>query len=70
VHGYGAGGGVFYRVLKDLSLYFHIYVIDLLGMGSSGRPEYAASSVEQFTLQGIALEAMWQQFMHSDIPKM
>jgi cardiolipin-specific phospholipase len=58
VHGYGAGGGVFYRVFKDLSLYFHIYVIDLLGMGSSGRPEYTASSVElaeDFFVQSIKI---------------
>jgi pimeloyl-ACP methyl ester carboxylesterase len=46
LHGYGAGGGVFYRILNDLSLYFHLFVVDLLGMGSSGRPPFDASSVE------------------------
>ena len=46
VHGYGAGGAVFYPVLKDLSLHFHIYLIDMLGMGSSGRPPFTAKSVE------------------------
>jgi pimeloyl-ACP methyl ester carboxylesterase len=40
VHGYGAGGGVFFRVIKDLSKFFHLYVVDLLGMGASGRPEF------------------------------
>lgn len=40
IHGYGAGGGVFYRVLKDLAQYFHLFVVDMLGMGFSGRPKY------------------------------
>ena len=46
VHGYGAGGAVFFKILKDLSRYFHIYVVDLLGMGCSGRPPYAAATVD------------------------
>ena len=37
-------------MIRDLAQYFHIYVVDLLGMGSSGRPEFplkeACSSVE------------------------
>lgn len=40
VHGYGAGGGVFFRVVKDLSKFFHLYVVDMLGMGASGRPSF------------------------------
>jgi len=46
VHGYGAGGGVFYRIINDLADYFHLFVVDLLGMGSSGRPTFEAPSVE------------------------
>jgi pimeloyl-ACP methyl ester carboxylesterase len=42
LHGYGAGAGIFYRVLKDLGQYFHLFVVDLLGMGASGRPKYTA----------------------------
>ena len=38
IHGYGAGGLIFYRILNDLSKYFHVYTVDLLGMGASGRP--------------------------------
>eukprot|EP00347_Sterkiella_histriomuscorum_P015810 403355599 len=47
VHGYGAGGMLFYRILKDLAQYFHIFVVDLLGMGSSGRPVYNCNTVEK-----------------------
>ena len=46
VHGYGAGGGVFFRVVRDLSQYFHLYVVDLLGMGASGRPAFEAETPE------------------------
>jgi cardiolipin-specific phospholipase len=46
IHGYGAGGGVFFRVIKDLSRRFHLYVVDMLGMGASGRPEYKAFTVD------------------------
>eukprot|EP00347_Sterkiella_histriomuscorum_P022363 403330748 len=50
IHGYGAGGAIMYKLLKDLGQFFHVYVIDLLGFGSSGRPVYplkqACESVE------------------------
>ena len=46
VHGYGAGGGVFFRVIKDLSKFFHLYVVDLLGMGASGRPEFNGETTD------------------------
>ena len=46
VHGYGAGGAVFFKILKDLSMYFHLYLVDLLGMGSSGRPQYTGMTVD------------------------
>lgn len=40
IHGYAAGGALFYAMLKQLSQFFHIYLIDLIGMGGSGRPPY------------------------------
>ena len=40
VHGYGGGGAIFYKMIKDLASRFHVYLVDLLGMGSSGRPEF------------------------------
>lgn len=38
---------LFYRILKDLAQYFHVFVLDLLGMGASGRPPYECKSVDQ-----------------------
>ena len=47
VHGYGAGGGVFFRIIKDLSEHFHLYIVDMLGMGASGRPPYECTTVDE-----------------------
>lgn len=58
IHGYGAGGGVFFRILKDLSQYFHLYVVDIIGMGASGRPNYTAFDVnlaEDFFVNSLKL---------------
>lgn len=46
IHGYAAGGGLFYKVLKRLAEKFHVIVMDLIGMGGSGRPEYPCKSAE------------------------
>jgi len=47
IHGYGAGGCYFFRVIKDLSQHFHLYVLDLMGMGASGRPAYQCTLPEE-----------------------
>lgn len=62
-HGYGAGGAIFYRVLNDLSDYFHLYVIDLLGMGASGRPKYHPTDVD--TAEDFFVDSMkiWRERM-------
>jgi len=28
--------------MKDLAQYFHLFIVDMLGMGSSGRPQFTA----------------------------
>jgi len=40
IHGYGSGGAMYFRLIKELAPYFHLFIVDLLGMGCSGRPEY------------------------------
>jgi pimeloyl-ACP methyl ester carboxylesterase len=47
IHGYGAGGCYFFRVIKDLAQNFHLYVVDLMGMGASGRPTYACQTANE-----------------------
>ena len=38
VHGYGGSGALFYKVIKQLSEKFKLILMDLIGMGGSGRP--------------------------------
>ena len=33
VHGYAGSAFLFYRIFKELAANFHVYMIDLLGMG-------------------------------------
>mmetsp|Transcript_40746 Transcript_40746/g.53456 ORF Transcript_40746/g.53456 Transcript_40746/m.53456 type:complete len:123 (+) Transcript_40746:205-573(+) len=40
VHGFGGGGAQFFMMVKHLRKYFTIYLIDVLGQGMSGRPDY------------------------------
>lgn len=47
IHGYAAGGGLFYKILKRLAEKFHIFVLDLIGMGGSGRPAYTCQNAEE-----------------------
>jgi pimeloyl-ACP methyl ester carboxylesterase len=42
IHGYGSGSGLFYKMLKQLSEMFHIYMLDMLGMAGSSRPDFKA----------------------------
>ena len=40
VHGYGGSGALFYRIFKLLMSDFHVFAIDIIGMGSSSRPAF------------------------------
>lgn len=42
VHGYGGSASLFYKVMKDLALHFYVVMFDIIGMGSSSRPEFTA----------------------------
>jgi pimeloyl-ACP methyl ester carboxylesterase len=39
IHGYGSSSVLFYRIIKYLMVNFQIYLIDMLGMGGSSRPD-------------------------------
>jgi len=56
IHGYGSGGAVNYRIFDELSKHFHIFALDLLGMGDSGRPTFNIKDLnetEEFFIQSI-----------------
>jgi pimeloyl-ACP methyl ester carboxylesterase len=40
IHGFGATGSIFAKMVKDLRKKFSVTTIDLLGMGFSGRPAF------------------------------
>lgn len=40
IHGYGGSSVTFYKIIKDLSLKYQVFCLDLLGMGLSSRPKF------------------------------
>lgn len=56
LHGYGGSSVFYYKMLKQLSRFYDIYCIDLLGMGLSSRPEFKCETTEEtiyFFLESI-----------------
>ena len=47
IHGFGGGTAQYMRFVPLLQDYFEVYALDLLGMGSSGRPIIKASAYTQ-----------------------
>jgi len=46
VHGYAAAAVFYFKVIKELKDHFHIYSIDLFGLGSSARPKMSKFEVD------------------------
>ena len=40
IHGYGGSSVKFWKIVKPLSERYHIYMIDIIGMGGSSRPAF------------------------------
>ena len=47
ISGYGSSGAVFYPMFQYLRTYFRVTTIDLLGMGSSGRPAFNLATARE-----------------------
>ncbi len=52
---------MFYQILKDLAEYFHLYVVDWLGMGSSGRPDYRCDDVDKAEAFFLESFRIWKE---------
>lgn len=50
LHGYLGSGLTYYPIFKDLQKDFHVYAIDLLGMGCSSRPDFLGKSIKSLTV--------------------
>jgi pimeloyl-ACP methyl ester carboxylesterase len=46
IHGYGATGSVFAKMIKELRKKFSVTSLDLLGMGFSGRPVFSLETAQ------------------------
>lgn len=56
VHGFGGSALIFYKLFKRLQKNYHVILIDLLGNGSSSRPEFLARTkdeAEAFYVQSL-----------------
>ena len=60
IHGFMGGGLIFYRMLKMLERDFHVYLVDLLGMGRSSRPRFAPASVDE--AEGFFADSLEEMF--------
>jgi pimeloyl-ACP methyl ester carboxylesterase len=47
IHGYGGSGLLMYKIFRPLSEHFHVMFLDLVGMGSSSRPEFPCKNGEE-----------------------
>jgi abhydrolase domain-containing protein 5 len=47
IHGYGGASVVFYRIIKALSEHFHLYLLDIIGMGGSSRPAFTLKTADE-----------------------
>lgn len=47
VHGYGGSGMIFFKMFKDFAENFHVYFIDLLGMGRSSRNDFECDTYQE-----------------------
>jgi len=61
MHGYGGSSMMFYKIMKPLSEKYHLYMIDILGMGSSSRPDFPFLTAEEATDYLINWLEVWRQ---------
>lgn len=56
IPGFGASGALYYKVMQGLSEKYDLYLVDMRGMGCSGRPAFLAKTqaeAEQYIIEGI-----------------
>ena len=63
IHGYGGSGMIFYKMFKRLSEHFHVYLIDLLGMGRSSRNEFICETFEECEQYFVKSIEKWRNTM-------
>lgn len=61
VHGYGGSGMIFYKMFTQLAQHFHVYCIDMLGMGRSSRNDFECETYEECELWFVNSIEKWRQ---------
>lgn len=64
VHGYAACGVFYYKVIKELRDRFHIFAIDMFGMGASSRPRMTNFTFDKVVEFFVAPLEEWRQKMN------
>lgn len=62
-HGYGGSIIMFWPIMKELSQDFHLIMFDILGMGSSSRPEFNHENAEEANEYFVGWMEKWRQKM-------
>jgi len=60
IHGYGGSGALLYRLFPYLIKEFHIFAIDLIGMGSSSRPPFDCKNGDEADNYMIGYLEKWR----------
>ena len=66
VHGYAACGVFYYKVINELKDHFHIFAIDMFGMGASARPRMTNFTFDKVVEFFVAPLEEWKQKMNLD----
>ena len=60
VHGFGGSGSLYYKNMKNLAKNFYVISLDMIGMGSSARPDWECSDGAEADAYLIAAIEKWR----------
>lgn len=56
LHGFGASGIIFWKIMKPLAERYHLIFVDIIGMGGSSRPDFDITEpyeVDEFLVEWL-----------------
>ena len=60
IHGYGGSGALLYRLFPGLINDFYVFAIDVIGMGSSSRPDFNCRDGQEADLYMLGYLEKWR----------
>jgi len=61
IHGYGASSVNFWKIVGPLSERYHLYMIDIIGMGASSRPAFDLKDPAQVDQYLVSWLEAWRR---------